>query len=102
MRKIEPVGHRVLVRPKKVEEKTAGGLYLPQQAQEAEQYATEEGELVAIGPQAWAAFDDGSPWANVGDVVTFARYAGKVVEGDDKVKYRLMNDEDIYAVIVEE
>ena len=101
MRKIEPVGHRVLVKVKKVEEKTAGGLYLPQQSQESEQYATEEGELVAIGPQAWSAFDDGEPWAEVGDTVTFARYAGKIVESDDKIKYRLMNDEDIYARIVE-
>ena len=100
MKTIEPVGHRVLVKPKKVEEKTAGGLYLPQQAQESEQYATEEGELVAVGRQAWKAFDNGMPWAEVGNIVTFAKYAGKVVE-IGKEKYRLMNDEDIYGIVRE-
>jgi chaperonin GroES len=102
MRKINPAGHRVLVRVKKLEENTTGGLYLPQQAQEMEQHAMEEGEVVAIGPQAWKAFDDGTPWAKIGDTVTFARYAGLMKDGDGGQKYRIMQDEDIYAVIVEE
>ena len=100
MKTITPAGHRVLVKLKKVEEKTSGGLYLPQQTQESEQYAIEEGELVDVGFQAWKAFGNGEPWAKSGDTVAFAKYAGKVVE-IKKEKYRLMNDEDIYGIVRE-
>lgn len=97
----EPVGHRVLVKIRKVEERTEGGLYLPQQTQHDEQYAMEEGELTAIGPQAWATFGDGAPWAYTGDMVVFAKYAGKVLEFGGN-KYRVMNDEDIYCRVISE
>ena len=47
-----PAGHRVLVRPERVEEKTRGGLYVPEHTRERQQAASIRGELVAAGPNA--------------------------------------------------
>lgn len=95
---IEPAGHRVLVQPDIVEEKTAGGIILAQTTKERDQQATMRGTVVAIGVNAWKAFDDGSPWAEVDDKVVFRKYAGEVVK-DGEVEYRICNDEDILCVI---
>jgi co-chaperonin GroES (HSP10) len=46
---IEPCGHRVLIRPELVEEKTAGGIILATSAKEREQQATMRGTVVAVG-----------------------------------------------------
>ena len=60
------------------------------------------GEIVEIGPMAWRAFDGDhsawKPWAEVGDVVYFAKYGGKfiTVEGEEFV---ILNDEDIQAKV---
>ena len=49
---------------------------------------------------AWKAFDGGEPWAKVGDRVAFAKYGGfKIEDPDTKEVYRLLNDEDITAII---
>lgn len=95
---IFPAGHRVLVLPEEVKEKTDGGIYLPQQAKDREQAAMIVGTLIAVGPQAWDGFGDGKPWADVGDVVIFAKYGGAVVKGTDGKDYRILNDEDIVGI----
>lgn len=97
---IEPAGHRVLIKPEVVEEKTAGGIILSAVTKERDQQATMRGTVVKVGANAWKAFDDGSPWAKEGDKVVFRKYAGEVIkEGDEE--YRVVNDEDIIAVIRE-
>lgn len=95
---IVPAGHRVLIKPEIVEEKTSGGIILAQTTKDREQQATMRGEVVDVGENAWKAFDDGRPWAKVGDKVVFRKYAGeKIPEGDEE--YRVVNDEDILAII---
>ena len=92
---IYPLGHRVLVKPVKIEEKTASGIYLPQQTVEMEQAGIDKGEVVAIGDTAWK--DErlgGAAWCKVGDTVIWARYAGKPVKDGDDL-YHLVNDEDL-------
>ena len=97
---IVPKGHRVLVLPDKKEEKTAGGIIIAEPIREREELAGIFGTLVAVGPTAWAAFDDGKPWAAVGDKVVFSKYGGIVLEDPEtKELYRLLNDDDIYCVI---
>ena len=96
---IHPAGHRVLVRPDEVSEKQ-GSLYLAVSTKERQANEQIFGTLVAIGANAWKAFDDGKPWAKVGDRVTFAKYGGFTIE--DPVmheKLRLLNDEDICAIV---
>jgi len=99
MAEMQPLGHRVLVKIGKVKEKE-GSLFLPVQAAEREQAGIEKGELVAVGPNAWKGFDDGYPWAGIGDTVGFTRYAGVYIEHDGEF-YRAMNDEDLYVLYLD-
>jgi chaperonin GroES len=97
---IEPAGHRILILPETVEEKTAGGIILAANTQQREQQATMRGTVVKVGVNAWKAFDEGTPWAVKGDRVVFRKYAGEVVKDGD-TEYRVVNDEDIIAVVRE-
>ena len=95
---LEPAGHRVLILPDQVEEKTAGGIILAQTTKERDQQATMRGTVVKVGVNAWKAFDDGTPWAKEGDRVVFRKYAGEVIKDGD-TEYRVVNDEDILCVV---
>jgi len=97
---IIPTGGHLLVLPDKVEEKTAGGIYLPQETRDKEQRAATVGTLVDIGESAWTDLDDGSPWAKIGDKVSYARYAGVSMIGQDKQSYVLINDNDVLAKLL--
>lgn len=97
---ILPTGGHLLVLPDKVEEMTAGGIYIPQDAQEKEQQAATVGTLIAVGPGAWTDLDDGSPWAEVGDKVSYSRYAGVSMTGQDGESYVLINDNDVLAKLL--
>ena len=100
--KIEPAGHRVIVKPDQLEEVSKGGIVLAYgEDKKRMEQAQHTGILMAIGPNAWKAYDDGIPWAKIGDRVYFAKYGGYLVE-EDGVQYRLLNDEDITAIIREE
>lgn len=96
---IKPAGHRVLVIPEEVDEKT-GSIYLPAETRARMGDAQIFGKVVAVGATAFKAFDDGDPWCQVGDRVAFAKYGGFIIKDpDDNKLYRLLNDEDICAVI---
>ena len=97
---IMPTGGHVLVLPKEVEEVTAGGIIIPQDAREKEQQAATEGKLIAVGPSAWTDLDDGKPWAKVGDKVSYSRYAGVSMDGMDGTQYMLINDNDVLAKLL--
>lgn len=100
---IYPTEYKVLIAPKTVEEKSKGGIIIPDQTKERDQFAQMEGELVAISPLAFtyanAAEWNGAERPKPGDRVLFAKYAGAVVKGRDGVDYRIVNDKDIAAVL---
>ncbi len=96
---ITPTGGHILVLPDPVEEKTKGGIFLPETAREKEQQAATSGTLIAVGKSAWKDLDDGHAWANLGDRVSYGRYAGLTITGQDGVDYTLLNDNDILAVL---
>lgn len=98
---IKVVGHRVLVKPLPTEKKTESGIIIPDSTSERNQRDQQKGTLEQIGPNAWKAFDDGERWAEVGDLVLFSRYGGKVVKDGD-TEYRILEDEDIVAIVSEE
>jgi co-chaperonin GroES (HSP10) len=87
-------GHRVIVKPDESPEKI-GSVFIPVWVKENRAFEIVQGVIVDIGQTAWKAFDDGRPWAAVGDRVMFAKYGGSIIEGKDGVKYRILNDEDI-------
>lgn len=96
---IEPRTVTVLIKPKKVPDQMKG-IFLPASVRNREQQAVTEGEVVAIGPDAWNDYKDTG--AEVGDWVFYAQYAGFFVpdpDEKDRDGYVLVNDEDIKAVL---
>ena len=92
--KIRPLGDRVVVKVVK-DEKTAGGIYLPDNAQEKPQ----TGEILAVGPG--KILDNGSRQTvdvAVGDRILFAKYSGTEVKLDGET-YLLLAEKDILGVI---
>jgi chaperonin GroES len=93
--KIKPLHDRVLVRRLEQEEKTAGGIIIPDTAKEKPQ----QGEVLAVGS---GARDDSGKIVpldvKVGDVVLFAKWGGTEVkvEGEDLL---VMKESDIIAVV---
>ncbi len=93
--RIRPLGERVVVKPLPSEEKTKGGIVLPETAKEKPQ----EGEVVAVGPG--RLLENGTRVAidlKVGDRVLFSKYAGNEVKIDDE-EYLIMREADILGVI---
>jgi chaperonin GroES len=92
--KIRPLGDRVVVKVVK-DEKTAGGIFLPENAQEKPQ----TGEILAVGPG--KVLDNGSRQTvdvAVGDRILFAKYSGTEVKLDGET-YLLLAEKDILGVI---
>lgn len=75
-----PTGARILVRPQKPEEKTAGGILLPEVAQEQEL----QGEVIATGPGRREGADLVPVEVEVGAQVLFSRYGGAPVKIEDE------------------
>lgn len=100
--RLEPLGHRVLIDPQFENAQTDWGFKLDTtESWDREKYKTQTGVIVAIGETAWKAFGwqhTGQPWAKVGDVVYYSKYAHKVVNDGDK-EYFIVNDEDIQCRI---
>ena len=99
----KPCGWRILICVADLQEKTAGGILLPEIAKHNERNLSSIGQIVAVGDLAWRRPDLGveHPWAAEGDWVVFGRYAGSRIEVEGR-EYRLMNDEEILAVITED
>lgn len=95
---IQPTEFRVLIRLDPVEEKTQGGVIIPEVRQDRDQMAETEATLIAVGGRAFEDF--GSPIPQVGDRVLVRKYAGETPKaGDPTDLYRICNDKDIVAVL---
>lgn len=92
---VKPLGDRVFVKVSASEEKTPGGILLPDTAKEKPQV----GEIAAIGPG--KRNDDGSRQeleVKVGDQVLYSKYAGTDIKlGTDE--YVLLSEKDILAIV---
>ncbi len=92
---VTPLGDRVFVKVAPSDEKTAGGIFLPDAAKEKPQV----GEIVSVG--AGKVGDDGKRTAmevKIGDKVLYSKYAGTEIKlgGDD---YVLLSEKDILAIV---
>lgn len=87
---VEPLGDRVLVRRFKEEERTKGGLIIPDAAKERPQ----RGEVVAVGPGRMLETGTRVP-VNIlpGDVVLFGKYSGSELKLDDEDLLLIREDE---------
>ena len=84
---VKPLGDRILVKIDEGEEKTRGGLYIPETAQEK----TQIGTVVAIG-------SDEEITVKAGDRVMFDKYAGTTVKIDDK-DHLILSVGDVLATV---
>ncbi len=87
---MKPINDRVVVKPAPAEEKTSGGIIIPDTAKEKPQ----RGEVIAVGPGK----DGNAMTVTKGDIVLYGKYAGQEVtlEGND---YLIMREDDILVVI---
>ncbi len=99
---VHPLDNRVLVKPDAVEKKTSGGIILPEDHTDKQQMAQIRATLVAAGVNAWAEALATSPdfaAPQPGTRILISKYGGIQIDGDDGEKYRIMNDEDVTAVL---
>ncbi|GBE05374.1 MAG TPA: co-chaperone GroES [Nitrospirae bacterium] len=93
--KFKPLRDRVLVKYSEEDEKSAGGLYIPDSAKEKPQ----KGEVIAIG--SGRVTDDGKVQkmdVKVGDVILFDKYSGSKITMDS-VEYLIIREEDILGIL---
>lgn len=92
---INPLGDRIVVKPMEAEEKTKGGIILPDTAKEK----PVEGTIVAAGPGRKS--DDGKVVemeVKVGNKVLYGKYSGTEVTVDGE-EYLIMRESDIFAIV---
>ena len=92
---VRPLDDRVLIKPLEAEEKTAGGIVLPDTAKEKPQ----KGKIIAIGPG--KLLEDGKRGemsVKVGDTVLFAKYSGTEVTIDSE-EHQIMREADVLAIV---
>jgi co-chaperonin GroES (HSP10) len=101
---IKPVRCVALIKPDKVDDKSSGGLYLPEHARDRMQFAVDRGEVIAVGDGFYKGMN--GPIPEIGDKVIFDRYAGSLITNLNKdgkrEDFRLVNDDSIVAIIEEE
>ena len=94
--KIRPLDDRVVVEPMEAEEVTAGGIVLPDAAQEKPQ----RGTVVAVGPgKLLDSGERGELSVSVGDEVIFGKYGGTEIEVEG-CDVKILRESDILAKVV--
>ncbi|MCK5260047.1 MAG: co-chaperone GroES [Candidatus Omnitrophica bacterium] len=93
---IQPLADRIIVKPLEAEEKTKGGIVLPDTAKEKPQ----EGEVVAVG--SGKKTDDGKVQAlelKVGDRILYGKYGGTEISTKGDEELLIMREEDVLAIV---
>ena len=95
--KIRPLGDKVVVKASTAEERTAGGIVLPDAAREKPQ----QGTVISVGPGRLLENGERAPMAlKEGDVVIYSKYGGNEVKLDGD-EYLILDQDSIYAVRAE-
>jgi chaperonin GroES len=92
---LRPLRDKVVVKPSEGEEKSVGGIYLPDTAKKKPQ----EGKVIAVG--SGRMLDDGTVkplGVNVGDTVIYSKYGGTEVTIDGK-ELVLLDEDQIFAIL---
>jgi chaperonin GroES len=94
--KLKPLDDRIVVEPVEAEEKTAGGIVLPDTAKEKPQ----RGKVLAVGPG--KLLDNGQRCdvsVSVGDEVIYGKYSGSDIELDGR-EIKILRESDVLAKVV--
>jgi chaperonin GroES len=87
---MKPINDRVVVKPAPADEKTAGGIIIPDNAKEKPQ----RGTVVAVGPGK----ENHKMTVKKGDTVLYGKYAGQEISHDGK-DYLIMREDDILVIL---
>ena len=93
---IRPLGDRIIVKPLEAEEKTKGGIIIPEMAKEKPQ----EGKIIAVGKG--KVLDSGhvqAPEVKVGDRILYGKYGGAEITTKEGEELLIMREEDILAIV---
>lgn len=90
---LKPLGDKIVVKPAAAEEKTAGGIFVPDTAKKK----STEGEVVAVGQGKYIEGKIVAPEVKVGDTVIYSKYGGtEVTIGNDD--YVILDEDSILAI----
>lgn len=87
---MKPIADRVIIKPAPAEEKTKGGIIIPDTAKEKPQ----RGEVIAVGPGK----DGNAMTVHAGDIVLYGKYSGQEITHEG-VDYLIMREDDILVVL---
>ena len=87
---MKPISDRVIIKPAAADEKTIGGIIIPDTAKEKPQ----RGEVVAVGPGK----DGNKMTVKKGDTVLYGRYSGQEITHEG-VDYMIMREDDILVIL---
>ena len=95
---IIPIGATLLIEMDETEEKTPGGIILPDKLKEQKDLSSSTAKIVVLGKEAFLDLEKGTPMPEAGYNVIVATYCGKTIktkQGNSKI----CRDEDVIAVI---
>lgn len=96
---INPLEYFVVISPDNVENKTKGGIIIPDDTLDRHKQAQMTGIIVASGPLAFRYEVENDFTPDVGDRVAFGRYSGHTLKGKDGIEYRILKDGDLTAIV---
>ncbi len=91
---IKPLAGYALIKPEEAVEKTASGIYLPDNAQER----PAKGKVVAVGGPIIHPKHEENPQFSVGDIVIYKKWGGDEIKIDGN-EYKIVKFEDVMAII---
>ena len=94
---LKPLGDRVLIKPISEEEKSKGGILLPDTVSKEKPQA---GEILAVGPGTTNKDGKIIPMTvKKGDKVVYAKYSGTDIKDDNDEDYLILSEKDILAIV---
>ena len=96
----DPSGFKLLIALPEVNEKTEGGIFVPDERRDTESVATIVGFVMKVGPEAYAdekRFPSG-PWCKEGDWIVMRAYSGTRIRVHGQ-EFRIINDDSVEAVV---
>lgn len=106
---LDPIDKRVLVQKDAAQEKTAGGIILPDSERDKKKFAMTKATVIAVGALAWAEAKHDSQQFGLGfvapapgDRVQIGRYTGDNITGADGQEYTIINDTDVIGRLIGE
>ena len=97
----QPTGYRLIIKPRELENKTAGGIILTDESKEAAKFKCVVSKVISMGPECYKSLEKSSTiWCKEGDWVLTGKYVGLKVKHEGQ-EYSLINDDEVVAVVLD-